>query len=219
VYGCNGSNPPSADVYAGSVLPRDNFMEDAVAFRSAPGAHITATVDTVSAATAFDIEACISGTPQGDCLPGFSGDDNFSCTFPPPSFACPRFGGLLPADPDNDNIYYLRINSGSGASNFAARGRVSRHHVDHERADRRMPPGAHPRQRRQLVPGRWLRRRVRRYRAPAADGHGQRGGPAHPDPGAAVEPYRAGMWAGVLAADVQVREDVPGRLHPSPYMV
>ena len=80
---------------------------------------ITATVDTVSAATAFDIEACISGTPQGTCLPGFQGDDDFNCTFPPPSFGCPRFGGVLPVDPDGDNIYYLRVNSGSGATNFA----------------------------------------------------------------------------------------------------
>jgi hypothetical protein len=73
----------------------------------------------VSLATAFDIEACISGTPQGACLPGLQGDDEFNCTFGPPSFGCPRFGGLLPTDPDNDNIYYLRINSGSGALNFA----------------------------------------------------------------------------------------------------
>jgi hypothetical protein len=119
LYHCDGFNPPSAVVVNGSVLPLDNFDEDSFAFQSAPGTYITATVDTVSAGTAFDIEACISDTPQGSCLPGFQGDDNFSCTFPPPSFACPRFGGTLPADSDGDNVYYLRINSGSGASNFA----------------------------------------------------------------------------------------------------
>jgi hypothetical protein len=119
VYACDGFNPPSAYVYVGSVLPDDNFDEDTVAFQSLPGTHITATVDTVSLATAFDIEACISGTPQGPCLAGFQGDDDFACTFAPPAFGCPRFGGLLPADPDNDDVYYLRINSGSGASNFA----------------------------------------------------------------------------------------------------
>lgn len=119
VYGCSGFNPPSASVYAGSLLPDDNLNEDTVAFQSLPGTHITATVDTVSLATAFDIEACISGTPQGPCLDGFQGDDDFACTFAPPAFGCPRFGGLLPADPDNDDVYYLRINSGSGASNFA----------------------------------------------------------------------------------------------------
>jgi hypothetical protein len=119
VYHCNGFNPPSSAVYVGSILPDDAFDEDSLAFQALPGTHITATVDTVSAATAFDIEACISGTPGGECLPGLAGDDDFACTFPPPSFSCPRFGGLLPADPDNDNVYYLRINSGSGASNFA----------------------------------------------------------------------------------------------------
>ena len=119
VYDCTGYNPPSAQVVTGSLLPEDNFMEDTFAFQSAPGAHITVTVDTVSTATAFDIEACVSATPQGTCLPGFSGDDNFTCTFPPPAFNCPRFGGLLPADTDGDNIYYVRVNSGSGASNFA----------------------------------------------------------------------------------------------------
>jgi hypothetical protein len=72
-------NPPSADVYAGTVLPDDNFDEDSIAFRSAPG------------------------TPNGSCLPGFRGDDDFTRTFPPPSFACPRFGGDLPTV-DQDHL-------------------------------------------------------------------------------------------------------------------
>jgi hypothetical protein len=119
VYYCNGYNPPSAEVVTGTVLPSDYFDEDGFAFQSMAGAHITVTVDTVSQNTAFDIEACLSDTPQGACLPGFSGDDNFACTFPPPSFECPQFGGLLPDDSDGDGFYYLRINSGSGSSNFA----------------------------------------------------------------------------------------------------
>ncbi len=106
-------------VHAGSVLRSDIFDEDAIAFESLPGAMITATVDTVSAATAFDIAACISGTPQGACLPGFEGDNEFNCTFAPPANGCPRFGGLLPDDPDEDNIYYLHSFSGSGTANFA----------------------------------------------------------------------------------------------------
>jgi hypothetical protein len=100
-------------------LKDDAFSEDDYAFESQAGTHITVTVDTVSAATAFDIEACLADTPDGSCLPGLQGDDDFSCTFPPPAFGCPRFGGLLPADSDGDNIYYLKINSGSGAMNFA----------------------------------------------------------------------------------------------------
>ncbi len=118
-YSCNGYNPPSAVVFSGAVLPDDSFDEDAYAFESREGTMITVTVDTISAATAFDIEACLSATPTGPCLLGLSGDDDFSCTFPPPSFGCPRFGGLLPADTDGDNIYYIRVNSGSGATNFA----------------------------------------------------------------------------------------------------
>ncbi len=70
-YYCNGFNPPSAVVQSGSVLPLDNFDEDTFAFQSLPGTFITVTVDTVSAATAFDIEACVSGTPNGTCLPAF----------------------------------------------------------------------------------------------------------------------------------------------------
>jgi hypothetical protein len=129
VYYCNGFNPPSAEVVTGSVLPDDSFDEDALAFEAAEGNLVTVTVDTVSAADAFDIEACVSDTPQGDCLPGLQADDSFACTFPPPSFSCPRIedatdpmnpvGIPLPADSDGDGIYYIRINSGSGASNFA----------------------------------------------------------------------------------------------------
>lgn len=118
-YYCNGFNPPSAEVFAGSILKDDAFSEDDYAFESQAGTHITVTVDTVDAATAFDIEACLSDTPDGQCLPGFQGDDDFNCTFAPPAFGCPRFGGLLPADSDGDNIYYLKINSGSGVMNFA----------------------------------------------------------------------------------------------------
>jgi hypothetical protein len=41
--------------------------------------------DTVDAATAADL--CFWGNCPAD---SFSGDDNFSCTFPPPSYSCPR---------------------------------------------------------------------------------------------------------------------------------
>jgi hypothetical protein len=121
-YFCTGFIAPSPEVATGSVPPDALFSEDAFAFYSAPDVVATASVDTVSAATAFDVEACIGGEPQGPCLPGLSGDDDFVCTFPPPAFACPRFGDeahAIPVDPDGDGIYYLRIDSGSGASNFA----------------------------------------------------------------------------------------------------
>jgi hypothetical protein len=119
IYYCNGTNPPADYVVTGSVLPNDTFDEDSYAFQSMPGTRITITVDTISVATAFDPKACVSATPNGPCLPGFQGDNNFICTFPPPNFSGPRFGGLLPDDTDGDNIYYVRINSGSGASGFA----------------------------------------------------------------------------------------------------
>jgi hypothetical protein len=119
VYDCNGFNPPSAGVVAGSISPDPNFDEDSIAFQSQAGVYITATVDTVSAGTAFDVKACLSGTPGGACLPGLEGDNDFNCTFAPPAHSCPRFGGLLPPDPDGDDIYYLRVGSGSGALNFA----------------------------------------------------------------------------------------------------
>jgi hypothetical protein len=119
VYGCNNYTPPSSEVVVGSLLPDENFDQDSFAFHSVAGTHITVTVDTVSAATAFDIKACLSATPDGPCLPGLQGDNDVSCSYAPPSFSCPRFGGLLPVDSDGDNIYYLRINSGSGGLNFS----------------------------------------------------------------------------------------------------
>jgi hypothetical protein len=119
IYECNGYNPPSADVVAGAISPDTTFGGDTFAFRSQAGVHITATVDTVSAATAFNAKACISDTRDGGCLPGLSGDDDFNCTFAPTGQMCPRFGGLLPPDSDGDNIYYLQINSASGAGQFA----------------------------------------------------------------------------------------------------
>ncbi len=119
LYSCNGYNPPSAEVVTGALTPDVTFGGDTFAFRSLAGTYITATVDTISAATAFNVKACISDTRDGPCLPGLSGDDNFNCTFAPSGQMCPRFGGLLPADSDGDNIYYLQINSASGAGQFA----------------------------------------------------------------------------------------------------
>jgi hypothetical protein len=119
IYGCSGYNPPSAEVVTGALSPDTTFGGDTFAFRSLEGVHITATVDTISNATAFNVKACISDTPDGPCLPGLSGDDDFNCTFTPSGQMCPRFGGILPADSDGDNIYYLQINSASGAGQFA----------------------------------------------------------------------------------------------------
>jgi hypothetical protein len=118
VYSCNGYNPPAAEIVTGALFPDGTFGGDTFAFRSLEGVHITATVDTTSAATAFNIKACISDTRDGPCLAGFSGDDDFNCTFAPSGQMCPRFGGILPADSDGDNIYYLQINSASGTGQF-----------------------------------------------------------------------------------------------------
>ena len=73
-------------------------------------------MDTVSLATAFDSEACLSTEDSSASCFAF-GDDQMTCTYPPPTFACPRFPAVLPAD--GDGVYYLLIESGSGAGGYA----------------------------------------------------------------------------------------------------
>jgi hypothetical protein len=79
-----------------------------------PGTTVTVTVDTVSAATAFDPELCISTTTSSaSCF--VSADDNVPCTFPPPAFACPTITTTLPSVA----TYYILVESGSNNLNFA----------------------------------------------------------------------------------------------------
>lgn len=50
-----------------------------------------------------------------DCFA--TADDNEPCTFPPPRFSCPRAVTTLPAD--DDGVYFLLVQSGSGDQEFA----------------------------------------------------------------------------------------------------
>jgi len=70
---------------SGTISPCDPTRADAWIFAVAAGDEVTISVDTVNAATAADLEL------RGIC--GTSAflfaDDDFLCTFPPPSFSCP----------------------------------------------------------------------------------------------------------------------------------
>jgi hypothetical protein len=107
---------PATQVVAGDSLPDDNANQDVYSFSGTPGTSLDIRVDTVSAATAFDSEACLSTEDSSASCFAF-GDDQMACTYPPPSFACPRFPAVLPADADG--VYYLLIESGSGAGGYA----------------------------------------------------------------------------------------------------
>ncbi len=99
---------------SGDSLP--SGQQDIYSFEGGQGTSVSVLVDTVSAASAFDIEACLSTTTdQADCFA--FGDDNVACTYPPPAFGCPAFNTTLPAD--GDGIYYLLVESGSGTGSYA----------------------------------------------------------------------------------------------------
>ena len=88
------------------ILP---FTYDLYSFTAKAGTSVDVSVDTVSAATAFDPWACISTTPDGcaqfdDNVVDW-GDDDQACTFPPPTFECPAFTATLPTD----GVYYLLV--------------------------------------------------------------------------------------------------------------
>jgi hypothetical protein len=103
-------------VVEGDSLPADNANQDVYRFSGTAGTQLDIRVDTVSLATAFDIEACLS--TEDSSLSCFAfGDDQPTCTYPPPQYACPHFQTVLPAD--GDGMYYLLIESGSGAVGYA----------------------------------------------------------------------------------------------------
>ncbi len=57
-----------------------------------PSGDFTVTVDTVSAATTFDPQAYATLDTSTYASDGTgSGDDEVTCTFPPPTYACPQF--------------------------------------------------------------------------------------------------------------------------------
>jgi hypothetical protein len=118
VYQCNwGNNVPAVTTFQGALRPNTALDEDRYVFAAAAGTGITVTVNTVSYTTTFDPKACLSTAPNGPCLPGFYADDTFVCDYPPSAYACPMFGGILPASPTG--FYYLHVSSGSGAARFA----------------------------------------------------------------------------------------------------
>lgn len=90
---------------AGSFLFANGFRDE-YRFTGTPGATVTITVDTTSAATTFD-PAYFLYSDAGQT--GFLRlqDDNFGCTFPPPLFSCPTATFALPADADGQ--YYLVV--------------------------------------------------------------------------------------------------------------
>jgi hypothetical protein len=104
------SPSPSPD-----ILP---FTYDLYAFTGTAGTNVDVSVDTVSAATAFDPWACVSTTPEGCVLFDENvvewGDDDQACTFPPPTYECPAFRATLPVD----GVYYLLV-SDAAEDDFA----------------------------------------------------------------------------------------------------
>ncbi len=90
----------------GDSLPGADL--DVYQFTAPQGAFVAAIVDTISLATAFDIKACLSTTPDVDgCFD--RADDEIECTFPPPAFRCPQAVATLPPAPDG--VYYLLVDS------------------------------------------------------------------------------------------------------------
>jgi hypothetical protein len=73
-------------VIATSELPCDGSHADAWTFTGVGGEGVSVTVDTVAADTAFDPRVYVNG-PDGCTV--LTADDNFDCTFPPPSYRCP----------------------------------------------------------------------------------------------------------------------------------
>ncbi len=92
------------------------YDQDVYSFTATAGSLLTFQVDTLSAASAFDIEACVSTVDDvSGCF--IFGDDEMPCIYPPPQNACPKFQVALPFD--DDGVYYLFVESGSGDENYA----------------------------------------------------------------------------------------------------
>ena len=103
------------------------FTYDLYSFTAKAGTSVDISVDTVSAATAFDPWACISTTPDG-CAQFDENvlewdDDDQPCTFPPLNFECPSFSATLPAD----GVYYLLVSDSAEEQFVGSRGLYSLH--------------------------------------------------------------------------------------------
>ena len=93
-YDCGISDvSPATASYAGTFEQTEDVACDAQSadvwtFVAEEGATYAITVDTVAAATAFDATFHIND-PDGCYL--IIADDNFTCSFPPPNYACPSY--------------------------------------------------------------------------------------------------------------------------------
>ncbi len=91
---------------AGGLTPFAS--RDAWAFTAEPGSEVTVFVDTVSSATAYWMQTCVStSTRLPDCLRPES-KDRVACSYPPPGgLGCPRKTTVLP--PGSRGVYYVIV--------------------------------------------------------------------------------------------------------------
>ena len=104
-------SPPSGRTGGGGVRGAGFFLfasgtNDEFEFTGTPGSSVTITVDTTVAATAFDPLYAVY-SDAGEVGLFRTQDDDFACTFPPPSFSCPMATFTLPADADGK--YYVVV--------------------------------------------------------------------------------------------------------------
>jgi hypothetical protein len=93
-YDCGSSvGSYTSYAYAGDYEETEDVACDAASadvwtFQAVAGETYSITVDTVASATAFDPTFRVN--EPGGCFFAYA-DDNFDCTFPPPTFACPSY--------------------------------------------------------------------------------------------------------------------------------
>ncbi len=93
-YDCGISEWSYAEyAYAGDFEITEDIACDAMSadvwtFQAVEGATYSITVDTIAAGTAFDATFHMND-PDGCYL--VTADDNFDCSFPPPTYACPSY--------------------------------------------------------------------------------------------------------------------------------
>ncbi len=93
-------------VVAMSELACDGSVADVWSFEGSAGETASITVDTVASDTAFDPRLYLN---RPDGCTHVTADDNFDCTFPPPSYACPAVE--LPTDDGTYEVVVLAAGS------------------------------------------------------------------------------------------------------------
>ena len=78
---------------------------------TADGGAVYLSVDTVSSSTAFDPFLIVT---DGSTCEWSSGDDEFDCTYPPPSYSCPS--AVLPSTVSGDTFNVIVDSQGSAVS-------------------------------------------------------------------------------------------------------